>query len=210
MRRHPCRARSFGGAEASVAPAVDRGPRMCHKGAMNADEFLRCRVPAGVRNRFDALARERGATSSSLLRSLIDNALSAAGGAATFGGAEPQTASARSERLTVRLRPGDGQRFRARAAARGAKSATYLAILVRAHLSADPPLPETELIELKRVLSELAAVARALRSHGGSGNDPGGIDRQELWSALDRVEQTRRATAEFVKASIASWESDLA
>ncbi len=183
---------------------------MCHNGVMNADEVLRCRVPAGVRNRFDALARERGETSSSLLRSLIDNALSASSGATTFGGAEAQTASARSERLTVRLRPGDGQRLRARAAARRTKSATYLAILVRAHLSADPPLPETELIELKRVLSEIAALARALRSHGGGDVDPGGIDRREVWDALDRVEQTRRATAELVKASIASWESDLA
>ena len=177
---------------------------------MNADSLLRCLVPSRIRERFDALARDRGETPSSMLRLLINEALAGTGSPRMFGGAEDDAVSRRSDRVTVRMRPGDGRRLRLRAEVRGTKPATYLALLVRAHLSAEAPLPQAELAEVKRVLSEVSAVARALRRNSvGDGTDDC-IDRNELNEALNRVEQARSAIASFVQASLASWESDLA
>ena len=177
---------------------------------MNADRFLRCRVPEQVRVRFDALAQDRGETQSSLLRRLIDQALADAGGSPTSGGGDHGAADRRSDRVTVRMRPGDGHRLRLRAEARATKPATYLAMLVRAHLHADAPLPEAELIQVKQVLLEIASVARALRVESGSDAHGKRLERTELDEALLRVEQARGAVASLVQASVTSWESDLA
>jgi hypothetical protein len=200
----------FGGAEVAFRLEFDGGPRWCHKVAMNADQFLRCRVPEQVRNRFVTLAVAMGETPSSLLRRLIDEALSGSGEPCGFGGAEVDTAIARSDRVTVRLRPGDGRRLRLRAEARGAKLSTYLALLARAHLHADAPLPQSELVEVKRALSEVAAVARAIRQADSDGVHPGHIGSAELVEALNLVERARAEIAGLVQASMNSWESDLA
>jgi hypothetical protein len=177
---------------------------------MNADRFLRCRVPEQVRVRFDALAHDRGETQSSLLRRLIDQALADACESSTSRGAEQGAPDRRSDRVTVRMRPGDGHRLRLRAEARATRPATYLAMLVRAHLHADAPLPEAELIQVKQVLSEIASVARALRVESGSDANGKRFERTELEEALVRVEQARGAIASLVQASVTSWESDLA
>ena len=83
-------------------------------------------------------------------------------------------------------------------------------MLVRAHLHADAPLPEAELIQVKQVLSEIASVARALRVESGSDANGKRFERTELEEALQRVEQARTAIASLVQASATSWESDLA
>jgi hypothetical protein len=49
-----------------------------------------------------------------------------------------------TDRITVRLRPGDGRAISQRASQRGMRASTYLAALVRAHISANPPLTVDE------------------------------------------------------------------
>src|SRR2546425_11341110 len=83
---------------------------------------------------------------------------------------------AATDRITIRLRPGDGEAITRRAAQRGMKASTYLAALVRAHVGVNPPLAASELVALKRSVIVLAALGRLLArrlrmsywaSHGG-------------------------------------------
>ena len=53
--------------------------------------------------------------------------------------------TAASDRLTIRLRPVDGIEVIRRATERGLKPATYVSALVRAHITANPPLPTAEI-----------------------------------------------------------------
>src|SRR5581483_5319967 len=57
--------------------------------------------------------------------------------------ASPREAA--TDRITIRLRPGDGAALKARAARRRMKTSTYLAALVRAHVAADTVLTAKEL-----------------------------------------------------------------
>ncbi|MBK6598384.1 MAG: plasmid mobilization relaxosome protein MobC [Proteobacteria bacterium] len=68
----------------------------------------------------------------------------------------------RGERLYVRLRHGDRLILRERASARGMAPATYVSVLVRAHLRQLAPLPKAELMALKRLTAELGAIGRNL------------------------------------------------
>lgn len=67
-----------------------------------------------------------------------------------------------ADRITIRLRPGDGAVIAQRAAQREMKSSTYLAALVRSHISANPPLPQAELAALKQGIVVLSAIGRVL------------------------------------------------
>lgn len=70
--------------------------------------------------------------------------------------------TAASDRLTIRLRPGDGIEVIRRATERGIKPATYVSALVRAHISANPPLPTAEVNALKTSIGVLAAIGTVL------------------------------------------------
>ena len=174
---------------------------------MNADQTLRCRVPKPIKDRFEALAGQRGETPSALLRLLLDQTIEAAGDEPDSSVAKTAATSARSDRMTVRLRPGDGALLRSRARTRGVKAATYLALLVRRHLRGAAPLPEGELREVKRALSELSAIARGLRQSASSGDATAAIQPNALQDVLDRVEGARGAIAQLVRANIDSWDS---
>ena len=61
----------------------------------------------------------------------------------TQGPAEYDPAAERvraTDRITIRLHPGDGAVIARRAAERGMKTATYLAAMTRTHIAPDPPL----------------------------------------------------------------------
>src|SRR5580698_7710983 len=72
------------------------------------------------------------------------------------------------DRITIRLRPGDGQWIARRAQARGMTRCAYLAALVRAHVSSNPPIPEDEIQILKRVVSSLGELGRAVANQRGT------------------------------------------
>ena len=84
---------------------------------------------------------------------------------------------AASDRITIRLRPGDGLAVIRRATERGMKPSTYISALVRAHITADPPIPTTEVSALKTSLGVLAGLGTVLANtsrHGIPSGPQGG------------------------------------
>lgn len=115
-----------------------------------------------------------------------------------------------TDRITIRLRPGDGAVIARRAAERDMKASTYLAAMARAHIATDPPLPANELAALKHSIVALSSVgtllAQSARNPTLSG--PGFEDVRQTLSrmhvALAALEQR---THDFAKAALIAWES---
>ena len=127
----------------------------------------RQRLTPDEKLRFTVLADARGISESALALIAIRDLLSSAAPVSH----SPLPASTREpaiDRITIRLRPGDRQTVRQRAAQRGMKDSGYLAALVRAHVAANPPLAADELRALK-----LAVTVLAVRLNSASDfNDP--------------------------------------
>jgi hypothetical protein len=119
------------------------------------------------------------------------------------GSGTPPSDEVATDRLTIRLRPGDGQALRRRASQRGIKSSTYVSALIRAHLSSNPPLAAKELAALKQSVVVLAALGRVLARTPASGALPGETLRQ-LRAAVAGLE---RDTHELARAALVSWEA---
>jgi hypothetical protein len=105
--------------------------------------------------RFSTLAHAAGISESRLalmaIRAFVD------GEGRTHGAAEYDPAAERvraTDRITIRLRPGDGAIIAHRARERGVKTATYLAAMARAHIAADPSLFAHELAALKQSIAQ--------------------------------------------------------
>jgi hypothetical protein len=96
-----------------------------------------------------ASSDSRGISESALaliaLRALLSSNAPAPNVPQSAGTREPAT-----DRITIRLRPGDGRAIHERAARRGFKPSAYIAALVRAHVARNPPLPSNELAIRKR------------------------------------------------------------
>lgn len=112
---------------------------------------------------------------------------------------------AASDRITIRLRPGDGTAIASRAEKRGMKASAYLAALVRAHVVANPPLAAQEVSALKYSVVVLAGVSgylvRALRN-----SSPGDM-RDALQRTQAAVAALEQSTHDFAKAALISWGS---
>jgi hypothetical protein len=115
-----------------------------------------------------------------------------------------------TDRITIRLRPGDGAVIARRARERGVKTSTYLAAMARAHVAADPPLFANELAALKQsvvALSELGTIL--LQSvHTPALNRPGLEEvRETLTRTRAAVAALEARTHDFTKAALVAWES---
>ena len=159
------------------------------------------------KGQFAALAASRGLSESKLLGLLIDSVLER--NAVNEAGDERHRESEEGDRITLRLRPGDGQRLRLRAQRRGMKYSTYAAALIRAHVRANPPMPLEELARLDRSLAEISAIGRRLNQIAGAVREGQGLDslRVELAAVLPAVAELRQALREVVKVNRISWES---
>jgi hypothetical protein len=121
---------------------------------------------------------------------------------------EGPAARGRAHRLYVRLRREDGLMLHERAAARGMASATYVSVLVRAHLRSLTPLPKDELAALKHAVGELGAVGRNLNqiaramNQGARGSTMG---RDEFRAILKLCEALRDHTKGLIRTNTASW-----
>ena len=160
------------------------------------------------KGQFAALAASRGLSESKLLGLLIDSVLER--NRVDPAGDERQEEAGEGDRITLRLRPGDGQWLRLRAQRRGMKYTTYAAALIRAHVRADPPMPLEELARLERGLAEISAIGRRLNSIAGAVRERQNVDsglRVELTAVRQAVEELRQAVREVVKVNRISWES---
>ena len=167
---------------------------------------LKTWITRDTKERFSALARHQGLSDSGLLKRMVDLMLHTAGGGETA--AAPDRAE-RDSRLTVRLHPTDRALLRERAAARGMPAATYVSVLMRAHLRALTPLPKEELLALKRTVAVLGSVGRHLNqiAHAANrGERVTGPNREDLRAMLKVCEGLRDHVKTLLLANLKSWE----
>lgn len=167
------------------------------------------RLSPEEKRRFAELAASRGLSECALAVGTL-RALLIPG---TFSTVNIPGASAReaaTDRITIRLRPGDGAALQARAARRRMKTSTYLAALVRSHIAADTVLTANELETVKQAVIVLAGVGRVL-SRIARCSDQGALltpeTRQALAQTRSVVAAVEQHTSDLARAALRSWES---
>jgi hypothetical protein len=115
-----------------------------------------------------------------------------------------------TDRITIRLRPGDGEAIARRASERGMKPSAYLAALVRAHVAVNPPLAAKELAALKQSIVVLAGfgtlLAQTARNPALSGSGLEDV-RQNISRTRAAVAVLEQRTHDLVRTALISWES---
>ena len=178
---------------------------------MSSSEVIKARVEPLLKSQFANLAARRGFTESALLKLLIrDIVVHQVSDVDLAAPVRITAAGVRVERVMVRMRTGDRALLVQRAAVRGLKPATYLAVLARSHLRAVVPLPTAELVALKRSVAELSAVGRNLNliarvAHHGQVVDA--ATRVSLQAVLGACEALRSHTKALINANLQSWET---
>jgi hypothetical protein len=174
---------------------------------MAADAFIQFRVTQDVKARLQEVADREQVSTSAVARQLVETMLrsQAQTGAPSVKGIDPPS---RDARLSIRLDVEDRLLLASRAAARGMRSATYVSVLVRAHLRKMAPLPTAELVALKRSIAELRAVGNNLNQmmkaiHQG-GRDVPGV--REVTSMLKVAEALRDHFKALLIDNMKSWE----
>lgn len=121
---------------------------------------LTVRLTPDEKRRFATIAAARGQSESELglaaVRLLLDLNAKQISQATS---ARPKEST--SDRITIRLRPGDRQTIAERARQRSTKASTYIAALVRAHVASNPPMTANELTAFKQAVAVLAGLRRA-------------------------------------------------
>lgn len=186
------------------------------RGLMNATQFLKTRVPAETKALIRASAEREYVTESAWFRRAIEHALLAQSGTNAdspqpFRDRRGQGRERNGEktRLYVRLRPDDRLLLRERASARGMPSATYVSVLVRAHLRNLAPIPKDELVALKRSVAELGAIGRNLNqiARAANGGDRVvGPTREDLRAIIKVCEALRDNVKGLLRANVNTWE----
>jgi hypothetical protein len=116
-----------------------------------------------------------------------------------------------TDRITIRLRPGDRQAIGWRASNRGTAASSYIAGLVRAHVAGSPPLTKQELQALKVSVAVLAGAGRVThqlaRNTLATGHLPAEL-RQELSRMGAAIKGLEQATRDFTRAALVTWETN--
>ena len=178
---------------------------------MAAAHFLKARISPETKRLVQAAAGEQMVTESMWLKRLVITALRAAP-MSSKGGVhrrEDGSSAVRAARLYVRLRREDRLFLNERANARGLRPATYVSVLVRAHLRDLAPLPREELAALKRCVAELSAIGRNLNHIARVANNGGrnvGLQRDDLHAFLKVCEALRDSVKTLISANLKSWE----
>jgi len=179
---------------------------------MAAAHFLKTRVSPETKQLARAAAQHRLLTESIWLRQRVLDALRAGpGGRPTppIPSQEGRNAGDRDRRLYVRTSRDDRLLLDERAAARGMAPATYVSLLLRAHLRRLQPLPKEELMALKRSVAELGAIGRNLNQLARAANSKGefvGPPREELRALIRVCEALRDNVKGLIKTNVRSWE----
>jgi hypothetical protein len=186
--------------------AADRADPMSCRSSRSPLPSITVRVSADEKNWFATLARSRGLSESALALSAIRSVQDSCSlDTHATGLRMPAT-----DRITIRLRPGDGAAVARRASERGMKPSAYLAALVRAHVAVNPPLAAKELAALKQSIVVLAGLgtllAQTARNPALSG--PGLEDvRQNISRTRSAVAAVEQRTHDLVRRALVSWES---
>jgi hypothetical protein len=175
--------------------------------AMTARALIAVQVSPETKAAFRALAQRNNQSESALLKQLLGVILRGVDDK-TAAASEPLESANRQTRLTIRLQAGDHLLLRERAKARSMRAATYITVLVRAHLRSLSPLPKAELLALKRSIAELAAIGRNINQIAKGANEGGKLPasvREEFRAMLKICEGLRENTKALLKANVTSW-----
>jgi hypothetical protein len=137
---------------------VDSSFQMCD---MTGSTHLSTWVDAETKLRFGNVAARQGLSESALLKRLVGQMLATVPEETI---APIASVDFRDARVTVRLVPEDRALLRERAMTRVMPAATYVSVLVRAHLRQLAPLPDRELAALRAAVNELSAIGRNLNT----------------------------------------------
>ncbi|MBM0107137.1 hypothetical protein JM946_20570 [Steroidobacter sp. S1-65] len=164
-------------------------------------------VSQGIKARFRSLAEHQDMTQAGLLKQLIDSAVRNAGDirADAVQRSGRRVGGARTYAL---LHPDDKRLLVERAACRHMGAATYISVLVRAHLRNLAPLPKAELMALKQSVAELGAIARGLNQLIRLAEQRAGMTgptRADLLATITVCEALRDHTKALLKANALSW-----
>jgi len=157
-----------------------------------------------------AAAQRQQVSESALLKRMLRFALL---GADAVGEPIAQVEPLRAERrgrLSVRLTAQDLLHLRARAEARGVAAATYVSMLIRAHLLSVIPIPAGELQALRAATAELAAIGRNVNQIARevqSGRVPAGVQLPYLGTYLEVCKALHAHFQSYLRANAASWTS---
>jgi hypothetical protein len=182
---------------------IDSSFQMC---AMTGSAHLSAWVDTETKLSFGNAAARQGLSESALLKRLIRQMLAAVPDAtvAPIAPVDPRDA-----RVTVRLVPEDRALLRERAMARDMPTATYVSVLVRAHLRQLPALPDRELAALRSCVNELAVVGRNLNTMARLLQQdrreavPG---RHEVFAMLKICDVLHDRFRELIRVNLVSWE----
>jgi hypothetical protein len=170
--------------------------------------LIATRASSELKRRFAALAAAQGQSESALLTLLIETVLEQ-NGTENLSPPMPLTERAQ-ERITIRLRESDRRLLERRASRREMKPATYLVMLVRAHLREDRPLPLHELNELKMTVARISALDRHLQRLTAEGPTSVPWRAADIGAALSQasaeVREVRRFVSAIVQSNLLSWE----
>jgi hypothetical protein len=165
------------------------------------------RLPPEQKALFSELAEKHGVSESALalrgVRWLLDCA-------DRLPSRPVQETGPATDRITIRLRPGDGRGIAIRASRRAMKPSAYLAGLVRAHIASDPPLATTELAAVKQAVAILAGIGSQLallRSGLQDGSRTPAEVRAAVERALRSVEAIEDRVHDLALAARQAWES---
>ncbi len=170
---------------------------------------LTVRLTPEEKRQFVDLAADHGLSEAGLALVAI-RAVLAPGGATALNIPTALPREPATDRITIRLRPGDGAALDARAAQRGVKASTYLAALVRAHLGASPILTADELHTVKQAVIVMAGVGRVLSRMARSGSQGSPLPpevRQALVQTRCVLATVEQRTSNLARAALRSWES---
>ena len=191
------------------AMCCTRGPTLVSSGARSRLPTITVRLSPEEKQRFAELAAGRGLSECALAAATL-RALLAPDTSSALNIPSAERREAATDRITIRLRPGDGAALEARAARRQMKVSTYLAALVRVHIAADTVLTANELETVKQAVVVLAGVGRVLSRISLCGSQAGSLSRelrQTLAQTRSVVAAVEQRTSDLARAALRSWES---
>jgi hypothetical protein len=170
---------------------------------------ITARPTSDEKRRFAELASRRRVSESTLALMAIRMLLEVNGSPPGIETTETRHSPA-TDRITIRLRPGDRIALNRRAEARGVRTSRYLAALVRAHIAASPPLTVDEVAILKEGVSVLAKLSRAL-THTAHSVSQSGLLTPELQKELSLtravVAAIEQRMHDLTRSALITWES---
>jgi hypothetical protein len=173
---------------------------------MTGSTHLSTWVDADTKLRFGSAAARQDLSESALLKRLVGQMLAAVPDEMVAPIAEVDQ---RDARVTVRLVPEDRALLRERAMARNMPAATYVSVLIRAHLRRVAPLPGPELAALRAAVNDLAILGRHLNTIARLLQQdrrevvPG---QRELFAMLRVCDALHDRVRELIRANLVSWE----